>query len=106
MLDKSIRIASFVGLFSVFSILLGAIRSALDDKNMTFDKYMKANVGNVLTYAFYFTLQDTSFIVATVFLKPSFDSKMNIIGFGVGVFLAAMIIIFLFWCYNLINYPE
>ena len=67
---------------------------------------MKANVGNVLSYAFYFTLQDTSFIVATVLLKPSLDTKTHIIGLSIGIFLAGIIIVMMIWSYNIINYPE
>ena len=104
-LDKAVRVGSFTGLFIIFSILFGVVRSALDEKNMTFEKYMKANIGNLVSFAFYYTLQDTSFVAATVLLNPSFSSKTHIIGFGVGLFFVVLIIAMMAWSFNIINYP-
>ena len=101
-----IRIASTWGLFALISISLGGIKSALDEKGMTFEKYMKMNIGNVISYAFYFTLQDASLVVATALLNPSFSSALKAVSTAGGIFFALIILLYILWAFNIINFPD
>ena len=105
-INKAIRVAAFWLFFTIIAIILGVIRSALDDKNMTFEKYMRMNIGNIFSYTFYYTLQDTSFIVATVLLNPTFTDTLHFVSFGLGIFFALFIIVVMCWCFSIINFPD
>lgn len=90
----------------VVAVAVGALKVALDEKEMTFHKYMSKNLGNYFSYAFYFTLQDIAFIVAVPILNPNFNSTYNIVSFAIAVFLALASTLALVWCFYQINFEN
>ena len=103
--DKLIRIASTWGLFVVIIVFLAIIKVVLSDVDLTFVKFMKMNITNTLTYAFYFTLQDLSFFVAVSLLNPTFSSTTNeIVCFSLAIGLGILIVIYITYCFYRINF--
>lgn len=92
--------------FVLVAVIMGALKVALDEKEMTFHKYMSKNLGNYFSYAFYFTLQDIAFIVAVPILNPNFNSTFSIVSFAIAVFLALASAVALVWCFHQINFEN
>lgn len=77
-----------LGLFCFCFLILGALKVALDEREMTLQKYMSKNVGNYFSYAFYFTLDTIAFIIAVPILNPDLSSTLGVtICFGLAIFL-------------------
>lgn len=105
-INKSIRIGATWGFFALAAIIFGALKVALDEREMTFHKYMTKNIGNYISYAFYFTLQDIAFVIATPILNPDFSSIFNIVSFCLAIFFAIFSLIVIIWCFNRINFEQ
>jgi hypothetical protein len=71
---------------------------------MTFQKYMSKNIGNFFSFAFYFTLQDIAFVIATPILNPNFSNTFNIVSFAIACFFALLTTIVIIWCFYRINF--
>lgn len=76
---------------------------ALDEKEMSFQKFMSKNLANVFSFAFYFTLQDIAFVIAIPILNPNFTSTINIVSFVIAIFFAIFCTIVIIWCFYRIN---
>lgn len=76
---------------------------ALDEKSLTFQKYMTKNIGNAFSFALYFTMQDIAFIIAIPIMNPDFSSTMKIVCFALGVFFAVVSVAYMVWCFIRIN---
>lgn len=70
---------------------------------MTFQKYMSKNFGNFFSFAFYFTLQDIAFVIATPILNPNFSSTFNIVAFAAAILFAVITTVVIIWCFYRIN---
>ena len=79
---------------------------ALDEREMTLQKYMSKNVGNYFSYAFYFTLQDIAFIIAVPILNPDLSSTFGIICFGLAIFFALLTATVMIWSFCRINFES
>lgn len=88
------------------AILFAILKVALDEREMTFRKYMTKNIGNYFSYAFYFTLQDIAFVIAIPILNPNFSSTFNIVSFGLAVFFAVFSTIVIIWSFKRINFDD
>lgn len=66
---------------------------------------MSKNIGNIFSYAFYFTLQDIAFVVAAALLNPDFSSALSIVGFCLGVVFVLLTLLYMSWCFYRINFP-
>lgn len=87
--------------------LVGIIKVALSEAELTFAKFMEMNIANTLIYGFYFTLQDLSFFVAVSLLDPSlFGSTNEIVCFGLAIFFAIVIIAFIIYSFYRINFTQ
>lgn len=105
-INKTIRIAATWAFFAIMAIALGALKVALDEREMTFQKYMSKNIGNYFSYAFYFTLQDIAFVIATPILNPNFSSTFNIIAFAIAIFFAVVTTVLIIWFFYRINFED
>lgn len=105
-INKAIRIAATWAFFVLVAVIIGALKVALDEKEMTFHKYMSKNLGNYFSYAFYFTLQDIAFVIAVPILNPNFTSTFNIVSFAIAIFLALLTAVVMVWCFYQINFEN
>lgn len=73
---------------------------------MTLQKYLSKNVGNYVSYGYYFTLQDIAFIIAIPILNPDFSSTFGIISFALAIFFALLTAFVMMWCFYRINFED
>ena len=107
--DKLIRLASTWGLFLFLLLFLALLKILLSETEITMRNFMRANFGNAMTYAFYFTLQDTSFFIAVSLTTSNFTSSNDtIVCFIVALVLSVIILIGMLYCFHRINFfdPE
>lgn len=65
---------------------------------------MSKNIGNFISFAFYFTLQDIAFVIAIPILNPDFSSVFHIVSFGLAIFFALLTLVMMIWTFYKINF--
>lgn len=87
-------------------LILGAIKVLMSDREISYFKYLEKNIGNIGSFAFYFTLQDIGFAIAVPFLNPNFSTIMGIISFVIAVVMAVLTVAVMVWMFYRINYED
>jgi hypothetical protein len=105
-INKSVRIVCTWGVIIAVCVLLGFLKVALDEKTLTFSKYMNKNFVNVCSFAYYFTLQDIAFVIAIPLMNPNLTNLHNIISFALGIVFSLITIAYMVWIFYLINYQN
>jgi hypothetical protein len=105
-INKSVRIVCTWGVILGFCVVIGFLKVALDEKTLTFQKYMKNNLVHVCAFAYYFTLQDIAFVVAIPIMNTNLRLLSHLISFIISMVFILITIVYMVWVFYLINYQK
>ena len=107
-INKIIRIAIvWLGVLTVM-LLMGIIKTAMGDSQITFSAYISKNLPIAFCIGFYINIQDMALIMANAYnslvVSSPFISKESIIQFGTGIVFAVSFLIVMTWMFYRINF--
>jgi hypothetical protein len=107
-INKIIRIVLVWSGVLTIMLLMGIMKTATGDSEITFSAYISKNLPIAFCIGFYINIQDMALIMANAYnssiVSSPFISKESIIQFGAGIVFAVSLLVIMTWMFYRINF--